>query len=167
MLQLPSVCGMDAQLSATYHRLSLMLNSPKINHCFCRLSSMSSIFSMLDDADIDACNWFCKLLCICVCRFVCIGVGRLVSMDACKVGCRAGCVFVCIAFCRQVCIWAWRVFCKLLCIVDVVEGAAWAMGCMWAEFWGWLWAGRLAPGELSIWEVSGRKGKGENKEKKM
>lgn len=131
-------------------------NGPNISHCFWRLSSRSSILSMLDVADIFACNWFCKLLCICVCRLVCIGVGRLVSIDACKLDCRAVCAFDCIAFSRLLCICAWRVFCKLLCMVEATWGMGWSnSGCMWLEFWAWLCAGRVGPEEFSSCDESG------------
>lgn len=108
------------------------------------------------------------LFCICACRLVCIGVGKQVSMEACKPACRAVCVLACTAFCRALskldCICAWRLFCKLLCMAAGVEGAAWDMGwsnrgCMWLEFWGWFWAGSGVPEELSSWGESGRKTK--------
>lgn len=139
-------------------------NGPNNNHCFCRLSSRSSILSMLDDVDMDACSWFCKLLCICVCRLVCIGVGRLASMFPCKLDWRAVCVFACIAFSKVVCICAWRVFCKLPCMVAGIGEAAWAMGwssrvCMWPEFGIWFCAGWLGPEEVSSWDESKRKRK--------
>lgn len=115
---------------------------------------MSSILSMLDVVDIEACIWFCKLLSICVCRPVCIGVGRFVSIDTC----RPDCALDCIAFSRLLCICACRVFCRSLCMVEGAWPMGWSNnGGMWLEFWPWFWTGRLLPEELSSCEESGLK----------
>ena len=125
---------------------------PSSHNCFCRLSSRSSIFSMLAEAG----RVFCKPPCSCVPRLVCIGVGKVVS-KACKLDCSADCVPVCMALPKLDCScpwrFVWRVPTNPLCMGACMDEPVWAMGVSrrGCRFWGWLWVAMLGPEELSSW----------------